>query len=72
MDLSIGEQYKKRKAKEERRRKAKDERKNKLKEQAHQRALEPAQKHLKQVQTRKVELNKEQLTVELMREMSLP
>jgi hypothetical protein len=35
INVSLGEQDKKRKAKEERRRKAKEERKGKLKEQAH-------------------------------------
>ncbi len=40
--MALGEQDKKRKAKEERRRKAKEERKGKLKEQAHQRAIAPS------------------------------
>ena len=42
INVALGEQDKKRTAKEERRRKAKEERKGKLKEQAHQRAIAPS------------------------------
>jgi hypothetical protein len=61
LSLSVGaaEQDKKRKNKEERRRKAKEDRKNKLKEQAHQKSLAPSQKHLKQVEKKNLEGNKE-------------
>ena len=57
LSLSIGEQDKKRKSKEERRRQAKEERKNKLKEQALQKKLTPEQKHQKVLKQRKQEDN---------------
>ena len=71
LSVSIGEQDKKRKVKEGRRRQAKEERKNKLKEQHHQKALEPSQKHLKLVEKKSAESNKEMLTMELLKEMNI-
>jgi nucleolar complex protein 3 len=75
MDLSLNigsaEQDRKRKTKDERRRKAKEERKNKLKEQSHQKALAPSQKHLKQVEKKNTESNKEQLDMELLKAMNV-
>jgi hypothetical protein len=75
MDLSLtvgaAEQDKKRKTKDERRRKAKEDRKNKIKEQAHQKSLAPSQKHLKQVEKKNTEGNKEQLNMDLLKAMNV-
>ncbi len=71
ISVSLGEQDKKRKSKEERRRKAKEERKGKLKEQALQRAIAPSQKHLKQVERKNNEAHKEQLSMDLLKQMNI-